>query len=223
MQTNINKHNNTHAVWWHLNSRSPTAPVFEVTAAVFLDLEVCTNVPVTWLKIKQRVLEKVHNPWGWRTLPYNYMAMHTGMCHWTERGVFASLSSQCHQPVSYMHKGALTDRARQGKWLETSKARGIRRKAGRPNVLWAKIYIQRESTWEWLRSPITLLRATHNHSHVHIRELKQTAGATSTPRSWMQRPGESTSPWPAKFQRDLLSLLVKSREDVITGKPPIEM
>ena len=89
--------------------------MFEVTAAVFLDLEVCTNVPVTWLNIKQRVLEKVHNPWGWRTLPYNYMAMHTGMCHWTERGVFASLSSQCHQPVSYMHTGALRDRARQGK------------------------------------------------------------------------------------------------------------
>ena len=164
-------------------------------------------------------------PWGWRTLPYNYMAMHTGMCHWTERGVFAfaSLFSQCHQPVAYVYTGALRNRARQGKWLETSKARGIRRKAGRPNVLWAKIYIQRESTWEWLRSPITLLRATHNHSHVHIRDLKQTAGATSTPRSWMQRPGESTSPWPAKFQRDLLSLLVKSREDVISGKPPIEM
>ena len=96
-------------------------------------------------------------------------------------------------------------------WLETSKARGIRRKAGRPNVLWAKIYIQRESTWEWLRSPIILLRATHNQSHVHIRDLKQTAGATSTPRSWMQRPGESTSPWPAKFQRHLLSLLVKKQ------------
>ena len=109
------------------------------------------------------------------------------------------------------------------KWLETSKARGVRRKAGRPNVRWGKIYIQRESTWKWLRSPIILLRATHNHSHVHIRDLKQTTGATSTPRSWMQRPGESTSPWPAKFQRDLLSLLVKSREDVITGKPPIEM
>ena len=62
MQTNINKHNNTHAVWWHLNSRSPTAPVFEVTVAVFLDLEVCTNVQVTWLKIKQRVLEKDHSP-----------------------------------------------------------------------------------------------------------------------------------------------------------------
>ena len=223
MQTNINKHNNTHAVWWHLNSRSPTAPVFEVTVAVFLDLEVCTNVPVTWLNIKQRVLEKDHSPWGWRTLPYNYMVMHTGMCHWTERGVFASLFSQCHQPVAYVYTGALRNRARQGKWLETSKARGIRRKAGRPNVLWAKIYIQRESTWEWLRSPIILLRATHNHSHVHIRDLKQTAGATSTPRSWMQRPGESTSPWPAKFQRDLLSQLVKSREDVIAGKPPIEM
>ena len=162
-------------------------------------------------------------PWGWRTLPYNYMAMHTGMCHWTERGVFASLFSQCHQPVAYVYTSALRNRARQGKWLETSKARGVRRKAGRPNVLWAKIYIQRESTWEWLRSPIILLRATHNHSHVRIRDLKQTAGATSTPRSWMQRPGESTSPWPAKFQRDLLSLLVKSREDVITGKPPIEM
>ena len=41
--------------------------------------------------------------------------MHTGMCHWTERGVFASLLSQCHQPVAYMYTGALRDRARQGK------------------------------------------------------------------------------------------------------------
>ena len=80
------------------------------------------------------------------------------------------------------------------KWLETSKARGIRRKAGCRNVLWAKIYIQRESTWERLGSPIILLRATHNQSHVHIRNLKQIATKTSTPRSWMQRFRESTSP-----------------------------
>ena len=132
-------------------------------------------------------------PWGWRT-QYNDMAMYTGMCHWTERGVFASLFSQCHQPVAYMYTGALRDRAGQGKWLETSKARGIRRKADRPNVLWAKIYIQRESNWESLRSPIILLRATHNQSHVHIRDIKQIAAASSTPRSWIQRPGETTSP-----------------------------
>ena len=62
MQTKINKHNNTHAVWWHLNSRLPTAPVFEVTVAVFLDLEVCTNVQVMWLKIKQNLLVKDHSP-----------------------------------------------------------------------------------------------------------------------------------------------------------------
>ena len=132
MQTNINKHNNTHAVWWHLNSRSPTAPVFEVTAAVFLDLEVCTNVPVTWLKIKQRVLEKVHNPWGWRTLPYNYMAMHTGMCHWTERGVFAfaSLFSECHQPVAYMYTGALRDRARQDRMTGNKQSARNQKKGG---------------------------------------------------------------------------------------------
>ena len=141
-------------------------------------------------KDKTKRFRERPQPLGWRTLRYNYMAMHTGMNHWTERGVFASLFSQCHQSVAYMYKGALRDRARQGKWLENSKARGIRRKAGCPSVLWAKIYIKRESTWVLKIS----LRATHNQRHVHIRDFKKIATATSTPRSWMQRPGESRSP-----------------------------
>ena len=194
MQTNINKHNNTHAVWWHLNSRSPTAPVFEVTVAVFLDLEVCTNVQVTWLNIKQRVLEKDHSPGDgghFHTITWPCIRG----CAIGQSVVFllpcsVSVTNQC-LTCTQAHWEIAQDKA---KWLETSKARGIRRKAGRPNVLWAKIYIQRESTWEWLRSPIILLTATHNQSHVHIRDLTQTATKTSTPRSWMQRPGESISP-----------------------------
>ena len=195
MQTNISKHNNAHAVWWHLNSRSPTAPVFEVTVAVFLDLEVCTNVQVTWLKIKQNVLEKDHSPGDgghFLTITWPYIRG----CAIGQSVVFllpCSVSvtnqwltcTQAHREIA---------QEKQGKWLERSTARGIRRKAGRPNVLWAKIYIQRESAWEWLGSPIILLRATHNQSYVHIRDLKQIAAASSIPRSWMQRPGESTSP-----------------------------
>ena len=152
MQTNINKHNNTHAVWWHLNSRSPTAPVFEVTAAVFLDLEVCTNVPVTWLKIKQRVLGDGGH---FHTITWPCIRG----CAIGQSVVFLLLLP-CSVSVTNQwltctqaHWEIAQDKI---EWLETSKARGIRRKAGRPNVLWAKIYIQRESTWEWLRSLKTL-------------------------------------------------------------------
>ena len=163
-----------------------------MTVAVFLDLEVCTNVQVTWLKIKQRVLEKDHSPGdGGHFLKITWPCIRG--CAIGQSVVFllpcsVSVTNQwltCTQA----HWEIAQDKE---KWLETSKARGIRRKAekhpgdeveaDRPNVLWGKIYIQRESNWEWLRSPIILLRATHNQSHVHIRDLKQIAAATSTSR-----------------------------------------
>ena len=188
MQTNINKHNNIHAVWWHLNSRSPTAPVFEVTVAVFLDLEVCTNVQVTWLKIKQNLLEKDHSPGD---------GGHFHTITWHAYGDVPLDRAWCFcfpvksvSPTSGLHVHRRTERSRKTRQNDWKQAK---RKAGRPNVLWAKIYTQRESNWEWPRSPMILLRATHNQSHVHIGDLKQIAAASSTSRSWMQRPGESTS------------------------------
>ena len=134
-------------------------------------------------KDKTKPFSKRPQPWGWRTLPYNYMACIRG-CAIGQSVVLllpcsVSVTNQC-LTCTQAHWEIAQDKT---KWLETSKARGIKRKAGRPNVLWAKIYIQRESTWEWLRSPIILLRATHNQSHVHIRDLTQTATKTSTPRS----------------------------------------
>ena len=56
--------------------------------------------------------------------------MHTGMCHWTERGAFASLFDQCHQPMSYMYTGTLRDRARQDEMTRNKQSTGNQKKGG---------------------------------------------------------------------------------------------
>ena len=61
---------------------------------------------------------------------------------------------QSVSPTSGLHVHMRTERSRKTRQNDWKQAK---RKAGRPNVLWAKIYMQRESTWEWLRSPLILL------------------------------------------------------------------
>ena len=130
MQTNINRHNNTHVVWWHLNSRSPTAPVFEVTVAVFLDLEVCTNVQVMWLKIKQNLLVKDHSPGDGGH--FHTITWHAYGDVPLDRAWCFCFPVQSVSPTSGLHVHRRTERSRRTRQMTGNKQSARNQKKGGP-------------------------------------------------------------------------------------------